>query len=732
MRTISTDIIDKIVNCDLATPHSYLGMHKIFINEKNCITINVFRPDAKKVVVKNLETNKKFEMELVHDDGLFSLAFEEDVIFKYELEIEFKDGNMFITRDPYSFLPTIGEIDTYLFGQGTHYQIFDRLGAHLLEVDGVKGVSFAVWAPNARRISVIGSFNAWDGRIHPMRPIGSSGVWEIFIPNICEFDRYKFEIKTQEGYLLEKTDPYGNFQELRPSHSSLVVDLNKYKWNDDKWLKNRRKNKPLDNAMSVYEVHLGSWKRIVEENGTNRFMSYVEYADDLIPYVKEMGYTHIELMPIEEHPFDGSWGYQVTGYFAPTSRFGSPDELMYFIDKCHQNNIGVILDWVPAHFPKDEHALAKFDGTALYEHADPRRGEHPDWGTLIFNYGRSEVKNFLIASAIFWLEKFHFDGIRVDAVASMLYLDYGKSDGNWIPNIYGGRENLEAVEFMRHLNSVVLGRDDSILMIAEESTSWGGVSRPPEQGGLGFNLKWNMGWMNDFLNYIEEDPINRKYHHGMLTFSMVYAYTENFILPFSHDEVVHGKGSMINKMPGDMWQKFANLRVAYGFMYGHPGKKLLFQGCEYGQFSEWSESKSLDWHLLDNPFNKQMQDYVKDLNKIYKKEKALWYDDFNGGGFSWIECNDADSSIVSFYRNSDKDMDTIIFVCNFTPVPHNNHVLYVPNAGEYTEILNSDNIKYGGSGVVNPKSIKTDDSGRLEIVVPPLGVTMLKLKKKNK
>ncbi len=730
MRTISIDIIEKIVNCELSTPHDYLGMHLSLYTDIKGVSVNVFRPDAEKISVINTKTKEKVEMELIHDAGLFSYLFNVKKFFEYELEIQTKDGATFITRDPYSFWPTLSELDTYLFGQGTHYQIFDKLGAHLKVIDGVSGVSFAVWAPNAKRVSVIGSFNAWDGRIHPMRPIGSSGTWEIFIPNICEFDKYKFEIKTQEGHLIEKTDPYGNFQELRPSHSSLVVDLDKYKWQDEKWLKNRRKNKPLNSALSVYEVHLGSWKRVIEEDGNDRFMSYREYVDELIPYVKEMGYTHIELMPIEEHPFDGSWGYQVTGYFSPTSRFGSPDELMYFVDKCHQNNIGVILDWVPAHFPKDAHALARFDGTALYEHEDPRLGEHPDWGTLIFNYGRNEVKNFLIASAIFWLEKFHFDGIRVDAVASMLYLDYGKSDGNWVPNMYGGRENLDAVEFLRHMNSIILGKDDSILMIAEESTSWGGVSRTPEQGGLGFNLKWNMGWMNDFLRYIEEDPINRKYHHGMLTFSMVYAYTENFILPFSHDEVVHGKGSMINKMPGDMWQKFANLRLAYGFMYGHPGKKLLFQGCEFGQYAEWSESKSLDWHILENEQNKQLQNFVKDLNALYKEEPAFWYDDFLGSGFSWIECNDADSSLVSFYRKTEKSKDTLVFVCNFTPVPHTDHIIHVPNEGEYVEVLNSDDLKYGGSGLTNGQVLKTGEHNSLKVVVPPLGVAILKFKQK--
>ncbi len=728
MRTISIDIIDKIIGCDMATPHDFLGMHLFKGAKKEQVTINVFRPDAKKVVVKNLENKKKIEMKLIHNDGLFSKAFDTKKFFEYELEIHTYGGEIFTTRDPYSFLPTLGDLDLHLFGQGTHYEIYEKLGAHLTTIDGIKGVAFAVWAPSAKRVSVIGSFNNWDGRTHMMRTMGSSGIWEIFIPHVCELDKYKFEIRTQHGEVIEKTDPYGNFQELRPSHSSLVVDLNKYKWNDKKWYDKRRASNPLNQPLSIYEVHLGSWKRVIED-GQERFMSYVEYVDELIPYVKEMGYTHIELMPIEEHPFDGSWGYQVTGYFCATSRYGSPDELMYFIDKCHQNDIGVLLDWVPAHFPKDAHALARFDGTPLYEHADPKLGEHPDWGTLIFNYGRNEVKNFLIASALFWIEKFHFDGIRVDAVASMLYLDYGKDEGNWIPNIYGGRENLEAVEFLRHLNSVVLGRDNSVLMVAEESTSWGGVSRPPEDGGLGFNLKWNMGWMNDFLRYIEEDPVHRKYYHGMLTFSMVYAYTENFVLPFSHDEVVHGKGNMINKMPGDIWQKFANLRLAYGFMFGHPGKKLLFQGLEFGQYDEWSEAKSLDWHLLDIKLNKQMQDYVKDLNKLYKEERAFWYDDFEGKGFNWIDCNNADGSLLSFYRTSDKEEETLVFVCNFTPVPHTEHITYVPNSGEYVEIFNSDDAKYGGSGLTNKGKLVTGEHNSLEVIVPPLGVTVLKLKK---
>ncbi|MDR2940360.1 MAG: 1,4-alpha-glucan branching protein GlgB, partial [Clostridiales bacterium] len=548
----------QIINCEHGDPHHILGMHEIGIDKKGQLVVRAFNPQAEALYVLDpKEPGVVYEMNRIHDDGFFEVIIKNrDKWFRYEFEAVNANGDSWRYYDPYSFQPVVSPLDLHLFGEGTHYQIYEKLGAHLMEIDGIKGVSFAVWAPNAKRVSVIGEFNAWDGRRNPMRVLSNSGVWELFIPGLCEKDKYKFEIKSITGGLVQKSDPYGNFFELRPSTSSLVFDLTKYKWNDSDWFEKRKNNHPLDGPINVYEVHFGSWKRKVEDG--NRFMSYIELADELIPYVKKMGYTHIELMPVEEHPFDGSWGYQVTGYFAPTSRYGSPDEFMYFVDKCHQNDIGVILDWVPAHFPRDAHALAKFDGTALYEHQDPKQGEHPDWGTLIFNYGRKEVKIFLISNAIFWLDVFHIDGLRVDAVASMLYLDYGKNPGEWVPNIHGGNENYESVEFLRHLNSVILGRDPHILMIAEESTAWAGVTKPPEFGGLGFNLKWNMGWMNDFLSYIGKDTIYRKYHHNNLTFSMVYAYTENFVLVLSHDEVVHGKKSLLDKMPADLWQKFAN------------------------------------------------------------------------------------------------------------------------------------------------------------------------------
>ena len=723
--------LQRLLSAVHANPHHILGMHEIEDAEnKASLVVRVFNPHAASVVVLDpSDPDTSWPLKKLHVDGFFEGTITGRAAwFPYTLQTTDEQGNSFTSRDPYSFQPVISDLDCFLFGEGTHYRIYEKLGAHPMTLDGTDGVLFAVWAPNAQRVSVIGHFNNWDGRRHMMRKIEESGIWELFIPNIQIFDHYQYEIKTPHDTVIQKSDPFGSFFELRPSHNALVYDISNYRWNDGKWLSKRKAKNPLKQPLNIYEIHLGSWQH--GEDG--RFLSYNEVADRLIPYIKDMGYTHVELLPIEEHPYDGSWGYQVTGYFAPTSRYGTPDEFMSFVDRLHQNDIGVILDWVPAHFPKDAHGLARFDGTALFEHEDPRKGEHPEWGTLVFNYGRREVRNFLIASAIFWIEQYHLDGLRVDAVASMLYLDYAKNDGEWIPNEYGGNHNLEAVEFIKHMNSVILGAHPHVMMIAEESTSWKGVSRPLDNGGLGFSLKWNMGWMNDFLAYVAKDPIYRRYAHNNLTFGMMYAYTENFVLVLSHDEVVHGKKSMLDKMPGDLWRKFANLRVALGFMYGHPGKKLLYMGGEFGQFIEWNEKRELDWFLLEYDHHRQMQDFARDLNHLYKEERAFWYDDFEGQGFDWIDCNDANRSLVVFLRKTDKPGETLYIACNFTPNPVENYPVGVNAKGTYTEILNSDDPKYGGSGLINAGVLTaTPDNPfgfphSVTVTLPPLGCLILK------
>lgn len=718
---INEDELNILINSDHRDPHHILGLHKY----NNKYYINAFWPYAKQVSIIDLTNSTVIKMEKIHGSGFFSAIINEKIRYKFHMK-DYED-NEWELEDCYRFDGSITDIDLYLFGQGTHYEIYKKLGAHITEKEGIRGVNFAVWAPNAVRVSVIGDFNHWDGRIHQMKGLGNSGIYELFIPSLVSGEKYKFEIKTKEGDLLEKSDPYGNYSELRPKTASIITNLDSYSWSDNIWLTNRRKKDILNSPISIYEVHLGSWRKKQDRE----YINYRELAHELVDYVKYMGYTHIELLPISEYPYDGSWGYQVIGYYSITSRFGTPEDFMYFVDYCHKNSIGIILDWVPAHFPKDKHGLIKFDGTALYEHGDPKKGEHPHWGTMIFNYGRNEVNNFLIANALFWLNEFHIDGLRVDAVASMLYLDYGKEDGEWIPNSDGGRENYEAVEFLKHLNSIVYEKYPGIMMIAEESTSWTGVSRPTFAGGLGFGLKWNMGWMNDFLRYMQKDPIHRKFHHNDLTFSMVYAYTENFVLVLSHDEVVHGKGSMIGKMPGDYWQKFANLKVAYGFMYGHPGKKLQFMGNELAQFDEWSEENSLHWHLLEYESHKQIQDYIRDLNTLYQSEVAFWYDDFTPNGFEWINCSDSEESIITFIRKGKDREDTLVFICNFTPIPRTMHRIGVPYEGKYVELLNSDDIKYGGSGVINKsvtsKKIEWDEKNySIDIKVPPLGVSILK------
>ena len=652
--------------------------------------------------------------------------------FRYQLEYTDADGNTWRSYDPYSFSPTLSEFDRHLFGAGTHYEIYEKMGGRLMTHEGARGAAFSVWAPNAKAVSVIGDFNNWDARRSPMRRLGESGIWELFLPAAAEGDKYKFHVTQCDGRVVDKTDPYGVYAEVRPNNASVLYPLKRYKWKDRRWMTARRKYDFKTAPMNIYEVHLGSWKRAEGD----RFLTYTELAEQLIPYVKEMGYTHIEMLPVEEHPFDGSWGYQVTGYYAPTSRYGSPDEFKQFVDACHQNGISVILDWVPAHFPKDDFALARFDGTALYEHQDPRLGEHIQWGTYIFNYGRKEVANFLLANALYWMDIFHIDGLRVDAVASLLRLDFCKEEGQWLPNVYGGSENLEAIEFLKHMNSVIAEREPGALMIAEDSTAWPGVTKKVDEGGLGFSLKWNMGWMNDFLSYIKLDPIYRKYHQNKLTFGMAYHYAENFVLVLSHDEVVHTKSSMIGKMPGDVWQSFANLRLSYGFMMGHPGKKLLFMGGEFAQYSEWSEARSLDWHLLQYADHQEMQAYVKELNHLYTEEPAFWAEDFDPNGFQWIECDDAESSIVSFVRRS-KEKE-LVFLCNFTPVVHRGFSLGVPQEGVYHERLNSDAARFGGSDVINavPLQSKAEPAGRcpfrVELDVPPLGMVILEREQPKK
>ncbi len=624
--------------------------------------------------------------------------------------------------NPYSFGTQIPEFDLHLFAAGKHRHIYRFLGANQWETEGVTGFLFATWAPNAKSVNLIGDFNHWDARCHPMRHRGSSGVWEIFIPNITENQCYKFEIhQRNNANIIEKTDPYGKRFELRPKTAAITCVPSQYKWNDKKWMQQRTQSDWLHEPLSIYEVHLGSWMKTLD----NQFLDYPELAHRIVEYVKNTGFTHIELLPITEHPLDASWGYQALGYFAPTSRFGTPDQFRYFVDYCHKNNIGVVLDWVPAHFPKDSHGLGQFDGSALYEHADPRRGEHRDWGTLIYNYGRNEVKNFLISSALYWLEEFHLDGLRVDAVASMLYLDYSRAAHDWIPNQHGGRENLEAIDFIRDLNTVTHSEHPGTIIMAEESTAWPQVSRPVHAGGLGFSMKWNMGWMHDTLSYLQKDPIHRSHHHSQLTFGLLYNFTENFILPLSHDEVVHEKKSLLYKMPGDEWQQFANLRLLYTYMFTYPGKKLLFMGNEFAQGSEWNHEKSLDWHVLDYPLHSGILKLITDLNSLYRKHKELHRGDFDHHGFEWIDCNDATHSTLSYLRRDGEKFLLTLF--NLTPVIRNHYRIGVPLAGRYNELLNSDSETYGGSNVGNQGYTIADEIQcmnhpySIEVKLPPLG-----------
>ena len=686
--------IEELVYSESAHPHDMLGPHLT----QEGLLIQAFLPGAAEVAVKLAASGKKFAMELADEAGFFAVLIPRKTVATYTLVVTWENGEVEELHDPYAFEPQYTESDLKKFAAGIHYKIYEKMGAHLMTVDNVSGVYFSVWAPCAMRVSVVGDFNNWDGRRHQMRLLGDSGIFELFIPGLKEGDLYKFEIKTKAGEPMLKSDPYANFAQLRPDTASVVWDIEKYKWTDEAWMKKRAKAKPAEEAMAIYEVHLGSWRRkeaVMDAEGEpvngSEFLNYREIAKPLADYVKEMGYTHVELLPVMEHPLDESWGYQVTGYYAPTSRYGTPDDFKYFMDYMHAQGIGVILDWVPAHFPRDAFGMACFDGTCVYEHQDPRQGAHPHWGTLIYNYGRPGVSNFLIANALFWADEYHADGIRMDAVASMLYLDYGKNDGEWIPNIYGGNENLEAVEFLKHLNSVFKGREDGAVLIAEESTAWPKVTEHPQDDGLGFTFKWNMGWMHDFLEYMKLDPYFRKYNHNKMTFSLTYFTSENYILVLSHDEVVHLKCSMINKMPGLGHDKFANLKAGYTFMLGHPGKKLLFMGQDFGQYHEWDEKVSLDWYLAEEPDNKELQEYVKALLHVYKKYPALWSLDKDWNGFSWVNANDGDRSIFSFIRKDETGKKNLLFVINFTPVARPDYCVGVPKKGKYTLILDSEN-----------------------------------------
>jgi 1,4-alpha-glucan branching enzyme len=712
--SINDDLL-RIENARHHDPFAVLGRHL----EDGETIVRVFNPRALEVSI----AEGGIPLRRLSDSDFFEWRGDGGSLpDRYRLMWRDKEHREHINHDPYSYSPQLSDFDLHLFSEGRHHHAYQFLGAREHEVDGTAGILFAVWAPNAERVSVVSDFNAWDGRCHPMRVRGG-GIWELFLPDLEPGHLYKYEIRNRHsGEIFLKSDPFGRQYELRPGTASIIHGPSRYQWEDTVWMEQRPLRDWQHSPMSIYEVHLNSWRRDME----GEFLGYRELALQLVDYVSEMGFTHIELLPITEHPFDLSWGYQATGYFAPTSRFGTPDDFRFFVDHCHRNGIGVLLDWVPAHFPKDAHGLAWFDGTPLFEHEDPRLGEHLDWATLIYNFGRNEVKTFLISSAIFWLEEMHVDGLRVDAVASMLYLDYSRNEGEWIPNKYGGRENLEAIDFLRELNVAVHEHCPGILTIAEESTSWPQVSRPTYLGGLGFDLKWNMGWMNDTLKYMSHEPIHRKYHHDMLTFSMLYAFTENFLLPFSHDEVVHGKQSMLNKMPGDEWQKHANLRALYTYQFTHPGKKLMFMGTEFGQGSEWSSTAVLDWYVLDYPLHQGIQRLTRDLCYLYGSTPALYRYEFDWQGFEWIDCNDAEQSILSFARKGD-DEEIVLVVVNLTPVPRENYRIGVPLGGRYREIFNSDSEHYGGSnmgnGTVPLVAQEQPWMGRpysLSLILPPL------------
>ncbi|MBD2041280.1 1,4-alpha-glucan branching enzyme [Microcoleus sp. FACHB-672] len=752
MTLVAPDQINRIVWNQHHDPFEILGPHPIEQDGK--IThwvVRAYLPSADAAWVVIPEERQEYPMQSVHDPHFFECTIERPELANYQFRL--KEGeHERVIYDPYAFRsPKLTDLDIHLFSEGNHHRIYEKLGAHLTEVNGVKGVYFAVWAPNARNVSVLGDFNNWDGRKNQMRK-RDNGIWELFIPELGVGNGYKYEIKNYDGHIYEKSDPYGFQSEARPKTASIVADLDTYSWNDASWMEARRHTEPLSQPISVYECHIGSWLHassaepaklpngeeepvvvVSELRPGARFLTYRELAHKLIPYVKELNFTHIELLPIAEHPFDGSWGYQVTGYYAPTSRYGTPEDFMYFVDQCHYHGIGVIVDWVPGHFPKDGHGLAFFDGTHLYEHADPRKGEHKEWGTLVFNYNRNEIRNFLAANALFWFDKYHIDGIRVDAVASMLYLDYCRNPGEWVTNQYGGRENIEAADFLRQVNHLLFSYFPGVLSIAEESTSWPMVSWPTYVGGLGFNLKWNMGWMHDMLDYFNMDPWFRQFHQNNITFSMWYNHSENFMLALSHDEVVHGKSPLIGKMPGDEWQKFANVRCLLAFMFSHPGKKTLFMSMEFGQWTEWNVWGDLDWHLLQHESHRQLKQFMSELNHLYRTEPALYTQDFAEAGFEWIDCSDNRHSVVSFIRRAKDSDEFAIVVCNFTPQPHSHYRVGVPEHGFYTELFNTDARKYGGSNMGNLGGKWADEwwshnrRYSIDLCLPPLGVLVLKL-----
>ncbi len=730
-KSIHPDTLQALVTGEMGAPSSVLGRHR----QDAGVSIRALRPWAKRVTLVNESTDERISMKKCHDDGFFIAELDSTwADAPYRFEAYTVDGGSETWSDPYIYPPLLSDYDIYLFSQGSHRDIYQKLGARQREINGVAGINFAVWAPNCYKVALVGDFNRWDERSHVLENNSESGIWEIFVPGLAEGARYKYKIRSHnQGYRGEKADPYGYWSELRPQTASIVYDIEQYEWDDSVWMTARAQSDPLSQPMNIYELHLGSWRR----KDKDEYLNYRELADELVPYLVDMGYTHLELLPVAEHPLDASWGYQVTGYFAPTSRYGAPADFMHLIDRCHQSDIAVILDWVPAHFPKDGHGLNYFDGTHLYSHEDPLQGEHPDWGTMIFNYARSEVRSFLLSNALFWLKKYHIDGLRVDAVSSMIYLNFSREDGDWRPNEYGSHENLAALAFLREFNEIVHAEAPGAITIAEESTSWPMVSRPTYIGGLGFTLKWNMGWMHDTLNFMAREPVHRRYHHHQITFALLYAFSENFVLPLSHDEVVHMKGSLIGKLPGDYWRKFAGMRLLFGYQYTQVGKVLNFMGNEFAQFAEWSEERSLDWRLLDYEKHAQMQSYVRDLNHLYREQPSLWQLDFSPDGFRWIEANDADYSVYSYIRYAQDSSDFLVVVLNCTPVAREDYRIGVPQPGYYRELLNSDASCYGGGDVGNAGGAHSDDFSThglpysINLRLPPLAILILKVEGVN-